>query len=171
MKDLYSSYKDLPLSIYQIQTKYRDEARPRAGLLRGREFVMKDSYSFDVDDAGLDASLRSAPRRLHPDLRPARLRLRHRQGDRPARWAARESEEFLAKAEVGEDTYVRCTNCDYAANVEAVAVRAPAARAVRRRARPRTPRTRPTPRPSRRWSTTSTRSSRATTGPGRPATR
>ena len=56
VKDLYSSYKDLPLSIYQIQTKYRDESRPRAGLLRGREFVMKDSYSFDVDDAGLDAS-------------------------------------------------------------------------------------------------------------------
>ena len=81
VKDLYSSYKDLPLSIYQIQTKYRDEARPRAGLLRGREFVMKDSYSFDVDDAGLDRSLPGAPRRLHPDLRPARLRLRHRQGD------------------------------------------------------------------------------------------
>jgi prolyl-tRNA synthetase len=56
VKDLYSSYKDLPLALYQIQTKYRDEARPRAGLLRGREFVMKDSYSFDVDDAGLDAS-------------------------------------------------------------------------------------------------------------------
>src|SRR5438105_2134810 len=56
VKDLYSSYKDLPLSLYQIQTKYRDEARPRAGLLRVREFVMKDSYSFDVDDAGLDRS-------------------------------------------------------------------------------------------------------------------
>ena len=56
VKDLYSSYKDLPLSLYQIQTKYRDEARPRAGLLRGREFVMKDSYSFDIDDAGLAAS-------------------------------------------------------------------------------------------------------------------
>src|SRR6476660_5613925 len=56
VKDLYGSYKDLPLSIYQIQTKYRDEARPRAGLLRGREFVMKDSYSFDLDDAGLDVS-------------------------------------------------------------------------------------------------------------------
>ena len=56
VKDLYSSYKDLPLSLYQIQTKYRDEARPRAGLLRGREFIMKDSYSFDVDDAGLEAS-------------------------------------------------------------------------------------------------------------------
>src|SRR3954465_1009135 len=56
VKDLYSSYKDLPLSIYQIQLKYRDEARPRAGILRGREFVMKDSYSFDVDDAGLQKS-------------------------------------------------------------------------------------------------------------------
>ncbi len=56
VKDLYSSYKDLPLAIYQIQDKYRDEARPRAGLLRGREFTMKDAYSFDVDDAGLDAS-------------------------------------------------------------------------------------------------------------------
>jgi prolyl-tRNA synthetase len=56
VKDLYSSYKDLPLSIYQIQTKYRDEARPRAGLLRGREFVMKDSYSFDLDDDGLQRS-------------------------------------------------------------------------------------------------------------------
>jgi prolyl-tRNA synthetase len=56
VKDLYSSYKDLPLWLYQIQTKYRDEARPRAGLLRGREFVMKDSYSFDVSDAGLERS-------------------------------------------------------------------------------------------------------------------
>ncbi len=66
VKDLYSSYKDLPLCIYQIQTKYRDEARPRAGLLRGREFVMKDSYSFDLDDEGLDRSYQRAPRRLHP---------------------------------------------------------------------------------------------------------
>src|SRR5665648_759926 len=56
VKDLYSSYKDLSLALYQIQTKYRDEARPRAGLIRGREFVMKDAYSFDVDDAGLDAA-------------------------------------------------------------------------------------------------------------------
>ena len=81
VKDLYGSYKDLPLSLYQIQTKYRDEARPRAGLFRGREFTMKDSYSFDVDDAGLDALLRRPPRRLHQDLRPARPGLRHRLGD------------------------------------------------------------------------------------------
>ena len=80
VKDLYSSYKDLPLTIYQIQDKYRDEARPRAGLLRGREFTMKDAYSFDVTDAGLDAELPGAARRLRAHLRPARPRVRHRQG-------------------------------------------------------------------------------------------
>ena len=82
MKDLYSSYKDLPLSIYQIQTKYRDEQRPRAGVLRGREFVMKDSYSFDVDEAGLEASYqrhRDAYVRIFDRLG---LRVRHRQGHR-----------------------------------------------------------------------------------------
>ncbi len=81
VKDLYSSYKDLPLSIYQIQNKYRDEARPRAGVLRGREFVMKDSYSFDIDDEGLAGVVRAAPAGVHQHLRPARLRLRDRQGD------------------------------------------------------------------------------------------
>ena len=125
VKDLYSSYKDLPLSIYQIQTKYRDEARPRAGLLRGREFVMKDSYSFDVDDAGLDAS--------YQRHREAYIRIFDRLGFEyvivkatSGAMGGSASEEFLAKAAVGEDTYVRCTHCDYAANVEAVAVRAPA---------------------------------------------
>ncbi|MCW2767196.1 MAG: proS [Nocardioides sp.] len=125
VKDLYSSYKDLPLSIYQIQTKYRDEARPRAGLLRGREFVMKDSYSFDVDDAGLERSYQ-----MH---RNAYIRIFDRLGFEyvivkatSGAMGGSKSEEFLARAEVGEDTYVRCTNCDYAANVEAVEVRAPA---------------------------------------------
>jgi prolyl-tRNA synthetase len=125
VKDLYSSYKDLPLSIYQIQTKYRDEARPRAGLLRGREFTMKDSYSFDVDDAGLDAS--------YQRHRDAYVRIFDRLGfdyvivkATSGAMGGSKSEEFLAKAAVGEDTYVRCTNCDYAANVEAVQVRAPA---------------------------------------------
>jgi prolyl-tRNA synthetase len=125
VKDLYSSYKDLPLSIYQIQTKYRDEARPRAGLLRGREFVMKDSYSFDIDDAGLDASYqahRDAYIRIFDRLGFSYVIVKATSG---AMGGSR-SEEFLAKADVGEDTYVRCTNCDYAANVEAVAVRAPA---------------------------------------------
>ena len=121
VKDLYSSYKDLPLSIYQIQTKYRDEARPRAGLLRGREFVMKDSYSFDVDDAGLEASYQA-----HRD---AYIRIFDRLGFEyviveamSGAMGGSKSEEFLAKAAVGEDTYVRCTKCDYAANVEAVHV-------------------------------------------------
>ncbi|MBO0844176.1 MAG: proline--tRNA ligase [Nocardioides sp.] len=125
VKDLYSSYKDLPLSIYQIQTKYRDEARPRAGLLRGREFTMKDSYSFDVDDAGLDAS--------YQRHRGAYIRIFDRLGfdyvivkATSGAMGGSKSEEFLAKAAVGEDTYVRCTNCDYAANVEAVQVRPPA---------------------------------------------
>ena len=134
VKDLYSSYKDLPLSIYQIQNKYRDEARPRAGLLRGREFVMKDSYSFDIDDAGLARSYQ-----LHRD---AYIRIFDRLGFEyvivkatSGAMGGSASEEFLAKAEVGEDTYVRCTHCDYAANVEAVTVRAPEPVRVRRRAR------------------------------------
>jgi len=125
VKDLYSSYKDLPLSIYQIQTKYRDEARPRAGLLRGREFTMKDAYSFDVDDAGLDVS--------YQRFRDAYIRVFDRLGfdyvivrATSGAMGGSKSEEFLAKADVGEDTYVRCTRCDYAANVEAVQVRAPA---------------------------------------------
>ena len=126
VKDLYSSYKDLPLSIYQIQTKYRDEQRPRAGLLRGREFVMKDSYSFDVDDAGLEASYQA-----HRD---AYIRIFDRLGFEyvivkatSGAMGGSKSEEFLARADAGEDTYVRCTKCDYAANVEAVQVRPPAA--------------------------------------------
>src|SRR6188508_2782826 len=125
VKDLYSSYKDLPLSIYQIQTKYRDEARPRAGLLRGREFIMKDSYSFDIDDAGLEES--------YQKHRDAYIRIFDRLGFEyvivkatSGAMGGSASEEFLAKAAVGEDTYVRCTHCDYAANVEAVTVRAPA---------------------------------------------
>ena len=124
VKDLYSSYKDLPLSIYQIQNKYRDEARPRAGLLRGREFVMKDSYSFDVDDAGLERSYqrhRAAYIRIFDRLGFEYVIVRATSGA----MGGSASEEFLARADVGEDTYVRCTHCDYAANVEAVAVRAP----------------------------------------------
>ncbi len=126
VKDLYSSYKDLPLSIYQIQNKYRDEARPRAGLLRGREFVMKDSYSFDIDDAGLDES--------YQQHRDAYIRIFDRLGFEyvivkatSGAMGGSRSEEFLARADVGEDTYVRCTTCDYAANVEAVETPAPPA--------------------------------------------
>ncbi len=122
VKDLYSSYKDLPVWLYQIQTKYRDEQRPRAGILRGREFVMKDSYSFDISDESLQRSYQA-----HRD---AYVRIFDRFGfdyvivDAMAgAMGGSASEEFLATAENGEDTYVRCTTCDYAANVEAVTVR------------------------------------------------
>ena len=124
VKDLYSSYKDLPLSLYQIQTKYRDEARPRAGLLRGREFVMKDSYSFDVDDAGLEASYglhREAYQRIFARLGLEFVIVSAMAG---AMGGSR-SEEFLAVAANGEDTFVRSPG-GYAANVEAVRVAPPA---------------------------------------------
>ncbi len=120
VKDLYSSYKDLPLSIYQIQNKYRDEARPRAGVLRGREFVMKDSYSFDIDDAGLAASYEAH--------RGAYIKIFDRLGfdyvivqAMSGAMGGSRSEEFLAIAENGEDTFVRSAG-GYAANVEAVVV-------------------------------------------------
>lgn len=118
--DLYSSYKDLPLSLYQIQTKYRDEARPRAGLLRGREFVMKDSYSFDVDDAGLAASYqahRDAYIRIFDRLSLEYVIVKATSGA----MGGSASEEFLAVLPAGEDTFVRSPG-GYAANVEAVTV-------------------------------------------------
>jgi prolyl-tRNA synthetase len=124
VKDLYSSYKDLPLVIYQIQNKFRDEARPRAGLLRGREFTMKDSYSFDIDDAGLDASYakhRVAYQRTFERLGMPFVIVSAMSGA----MGGSKSEEFLAPMAVGEDTYVRCTVCDYAANTEAVMVAPP----------------------------------------------
>ena len=127
VKDLYSSYKDLPVSLYQVQTKYRDEARPRAGLLRGREFIMKDSYSCDVDDAGLDASYqlhREAYIRIFDRLGFAYVIVKATSGA----MGGSASEEFLATSEVGEDTYVTCDASGYAANVEAVQV--PRAEAV-----------------------------------------
>nr|WP_304661790.1 proline--tRNA ligase [Arthrobacter sp. zg-Y238] len=124
VKDLYNSYKDLPVSLFQIQTKYRDEARPRAGLLRGREFIMKDSYSFDMDDEGLDASYQAH--------REAYLRIFERLGLEivvvsavSGAMGGSKSEEFLHPMAVGEDTYVRSAG-GYAANVEAVTTVVPA---------------------------------------------
>ena len=121
VKDMFSSYKELPLTLYQIQIKYRDEARPRAGLLRGREFTMKDAYSFDLDDAGLDAA--------YQRHRGAYISLFDRLGfdyvivhaDSGAMGGSA-SEEFLAISPHGEDTFVRCEASGYAANVEAVKV-------------------------------------------------
>ncbi|MBB5805240.1 prolyl-tRNA synthetase [Saccharothrix ecbatanensis] len=125
VKGEYSSYKDYPVTLYQIQTKYRDEARPRAGILRGREFVMKDSYSFDLTDEGLAES--------YQQHRDAYIRIFDRLGMEYVIVSATSgamggsaSEEFLAVAPNGEDTFVRSTESGYAANVEAVTTPAPA---------------------------------------------
>ncbi|WKD59083.1 proline--tRNA ligase [Corynebacterium caspium] len=119
VKDLYSSYKDFPVTLYQVQIKYRDEERPRAGILRGREFIMKDSYSFDMDDAGLEAA--------YQRHRAAYIKIFNRLGidyvicqATSGAMGGSASEEFLAIAPTGEDTFVRATEGDYAANVEAV---------------------------------------------------
>ncbi|MFD9662711.1 proline--tRNA ligase [Rhodococcus sp. NPDC059968] len=126
VKGEYNSYKDFPVTLYQVQTKYRDEERPRAGILRGREFVMKDSYSFDLTDEGLTESYRA-----HRD---AYERIFSRLGVKYVIVSATSgamggsaSEEFLAESEIGEDTYVRCLESGYAANVEAVKTLAPEA--------------------------------------------
>ena len=123
VKDMYSSYKDLPLSLYQIQNKYRDEARPRAGLLRGREFVMKDAYSFDINDEGLEASYqaqRAAYERIFTRLGVEYVIVKADAGA----MGGSKSEEFLSPSPIGEDTFVRSKG-GYAANVEAVATVAP----------------------------------------------
>ncbi|MFJ9388090.1 proline--tRNA ligase [Nocardioides sp. NPDC101246] len=125
VKDLYGSYKDLPLAIYQIQTKYRDEARPRAGLLRGREFIMKDSYSFDYTDQGLSAAYdahRAAYVKVFDRLGFEYVIVKATSGA----MGGSASEEFLAVSEAGEDTFVRSPG-GYAANVEAVTTLAPEA--------------------------------------------
>lgn len=125
VKDLYSSYKDLPLTIYQIQDKYRDEARPRAGLLRGREFSMKDAYSFDWSDAGLDASYqrqRDAYERIFTRLGLDYVVVAADAGA----MGGSKSEEFLHPTPIGEDTFVRSPG-GYAANVEAFTTLPPAA--------------------------------------------
>ncbi len=125
VKGEYSSYKDYPVTLYQIQTKYRDEARPRAGILRGREFVMKDSYSFDLDDEGLAKSY--ADHRLTYQRMFDRLGLDYRiVFAMSGAMGGSASEEFLAPTPSGEDSFVQCENCDYAANTEAVEIAVPA---------------------------------------------
>jgi prolyl-tRNA synthetase len=126
VKGEYSSYKDFPLTLYQIQTKYRDEARPRAGILRGREFVMKDSYSFDIDDSGLKDAYhahREAYQRIFGRLNIDYVIVSAVSGA----MGGSASEEFLAESPIGEDTFVRCPESGYAANVEAVVTARPEA--------------------------------------------
>jgi prolyl-tRNA synthetase len=124
-----SSYRDFPITLYQIQTKYRDEERPRAGILRGREFVMKDSYSFDLSDAGLAESY--AAHRVAYQRIFSRLGLEIQiVSAMSGAMGGSASEEFLAPCETGEDTYVRCLESGYAANVEAVTTPAPPERPI-----------------------------------------
>lgn len=126
VKGEYNSYKDFPLTLYQIQIKYRDEARPRAGIMRGREFVMKDSYSFDIDAAGLKASYhahREAYQRIFDRLQVSYVIVSAVSGA----MGGSASEEFLAESPIGEDTFVRCLESGYAANVEAVITAVPEA--------------------------------------------
>ncbi|GIE32109.1 proline--tRNA ligase [Actinoplanes italicus] len=129
VQDMTGSYRDFPLLLFQTQTKFRDEARPRGGLLRGREFLMKDAYSFDLTEEGLIQAydrMRAAYQRIF-----TRLGLDHAIVSAVSgAMGGSASEEFLATAEVGEDTYVGCTNCDYAANTEAVTTPAPPAREI-----------------------------------------
>jgi prolyl-tRNA synthetase len=129
VKGEYSSYKDYPVTLYQIQTKYRDEARPRAGILRGREFLMKDSYSFDLDDDGL--------KRSYEQHRETYIRTFDRLGitykivfATSGAMGGSASEEFLAPTPTGEDTFVACHSCGYAANAEAVTTPAPPTRSL-----------------------------------------
>ncbi|MEU1428592.1 proline--tRNA ligase [Nocardia sp. NPDC005746] len=129
VKGEYNSYKDLPVTLYQIQTKYRDEGRPRAGILRGREFVMKDSYSFDLDEDGLKNSYsahREAYQKIFDRLGVKYVIVAATSGA----MGGSASEEFLADSPVGEDTYVICRESGYAANVEAVVTAAPPAIAI-----------------------------------------
>ena len=131
VKGEYSSYKDFPLLLFQIQNKYRDEARPRAGILRVREFVMKDSYSFDTDDAGLKAAYhahREAYQRMFDRLQVRYVIVSALSGA----MGGSASEEFLAESPVGEDTFVRCLESGYAANVEAVVTPRPEAQPIDR---------------------------------------
>ena len=129
VKGEYTSYKDYPVILYQIQEKFRDEARPRAGILRGREFHMKDSYSFDLDDEGLQRSYeahRQAYIRIFDRLGLEYVIVKATSGA----MGGSASEEFLAIAPTGEDTFVRSTGSDYAANVEAVVTPAPPERPI-----------------------------------------
>jgi len=124
-----NSYRQLPLNLYQIQTKFRDEIRPRFGLMRGREFIMKDAYSFDVDDAGADLSYRKMYNAYRRIFERCGLQFRAVEADSGAIGGSF-SHEFMVLAETGEDAIVSCNCCDYAANVEKAEVRAPTGEAA-----------------------------------------
>ncbi|MGF7050311.1 prolyl-tRNA synthetase [Paenibacillus sp. DS2015] len=112
------SYRKLPVNLFQIQTKFRDERRPRYGLLRGREFLMKDAYSFDIDWAGLDVTYKAMFEAYHQIFSRCGLRFTAVEADAGTIGGEGETHEFMALADVGEDTVVTCSSCQYSANLE-----------------------------------------------------
>jgi prolyl-tRNA synthetase len=139
VRDEVSSYRRLPLSVYQINTKYRDEIRPRYGVMRGREFVMKDAYSFHTDDASLDETYQKMGRAYRRIFKRCGLTVISVRADSGAMGGSG-SEEFMVESEIGDNTLILCKNCDYAANVEKAACKdenqGPAAVPAERRAVP-----------------------------------
>lgn len=123
------SYRQLPVNLYQIQTKFRDEIRPRFGLMRGREFLMKDAYSFDTDDEAAGTSYEIMKEAYHRIFKRCGLSFRAVEADTGSIGGSF-SHEFMVLADTGEDTLVICTDCDYAANVEKAAVVLPDAAAA-----------------------------------------
>jgi prolyl-tRNA synthetase len=117
VRDELSSYRQLPISLYQINTKYRDEVRPRYGVMRGREFVMKDAYTYNADDASLDESYQAMGRAYRRIFKRCGLTVIPVQADSGAMGGSG-SEEFMVESEIGDNTLILCKSCDYAANVE-----------------------------------------------------
>lgn len=117
IKSIVKSYRQLPLNVYQIQDKFRDEIRPRFGLMRGREFMMKDAYSFDIDEAGMDESYQSMDRAYRKIFERCGLSYRAVEADSGAIGGSG-SQEFMVLADTGEDAILYCEESGYAANVE-----------------------------------------------------
>lgn len=121
VKSQVNSYKQMPVTLYQIQTKFRDEVRPRFGLMRGREFIMKDAYSFDIDDAGADISYQKMYDAYRAVFNACGLRHKVVDADTGSIGGSF-SHEFMVLADTGEDAIMSCTKCDYSANIEKAVV-------------------------------------------------
>ncbi|MDR2631838.1 MAG: proline--tRNA ligase, partial [Spirochaetaceae bacterium] len=129
MREELSSYRQLPLCLYQINTKYRDEIRPRYGVMRGREFVMKDAYSFHTEEESLDETYRAMGRAYRRIFKRCGLTVIPVRADSGAMGGSG-SEEFMVESEIGDNTLLLCRDCDYAANVEKAACKPDWAAAV-----------------------------------------
>ncbi len=117
VRDNITSYRQLPVTLYQIQTKFRDEVRPRFGVLRTREFIMKDAYSFDISQAGMQKSYQAMYDAYCRIFERCGLEYEIVEADSGAMGGAR-SQEFMVQSEIGDDKYVKCSACGYAANIE-----------------------------------------------------